>query len=243
MLTWSVRRSAPSPSSDWRRLARRSDPSLRHSERNGRTAPSPTAAAPQMVTTVGRDAACPPMIAPTPPTTRTASTGPGPRSSGSPKTSSSSSSISSRPRSRSGSRTSGPGRAGTITAARRSRSGCRSFTIVNLCGHRREQAAMGGRAVRLVDRGAEGRRLSTCVDRRQIRHRGLARTAQSRNGFATRSPTSATGRSLRAARATCSRSSAVCRSRRNTVRVVIPTRPTRSHSCRCAHTKHVRACK
>jgi hypothetical protein len=39
---------------------------------------------------------------------------------------------------------------------------------------------------------------------------GRARTARSRSGCATRSPTSATGRSLRSARATCSRSSAGC---------------------------------
>ncbi len=137
MLGWSVRSSKPSPSSDWRRLACRADPTRRHSERNGSTAPSPTAAAPQTVTTVESDAACPPIIAPKPPTTRTASTGPGPRSSSSPNTSSSRWSTSSRPRSKSCSRTSGPDCAGTTTAARKSTSGCRSFTTVNLCGSAR----------------------------------------------------------------------------------------------------------
>ncbi len=147
MLGWSVRRSKPSPRSDRRRLARRVDPTRSHSERNGSTAPSPTAAAPMTVTTAGKDAACPAMIAPAPPTTRKASTGPGPRSSGSPKMSSSSSSSSSRPRSRSRSRTSGPGRVGTITAARRWTSGFRSFTIVNLFGaHSSPQASSAFRA-------------------------------------------------------------------------------------------------
>jgi hypothetical protein len=113
------------------RPQRRSNSPPERSQRS--TAPSPSAAATQTVTAVGNDAACPPMIAPRPPTTRTASTGPGPRSSASPKTSSISSSSSSRPRSRSLSRMSDPGRAGTTTAACRSSSRRRSFTNVNLC--------------------------------------------------------------------------------------------------------------